>query len=205
MDKAGGRMTDDIGILAYGSLMSEPGDEIAAAATRIIENVQTPFPIEFARTSGKRRGGAPTLVPVISGGRKVSGKIIMVDATLEEATDMLYRREIQEVGSGKRYDASRANAANRVRVKAIDGAFEGISTVLYTDLDANIDDLTPQELAKLAIESVAKAEVGKDGISYLMAAQAHGIRTALSDKYAEEILGKTGASSLEEALLSLQS
>ena len=55
-------MPKTIGILAYGSLISSPGDEIASATTETIKNVQTPFRVEFARTSTSR-AGAPTLVP----------------------------------------------------------------------------------------------------------------------------------------------
>lgn len=32
-----------VGILAYGSLLSDPGTEIAAATIRIVENIETPF------------------------------------------------------------------------------------------------------------------------------------------------------------------
>lgn len=44
-----------VGILAYGSLISDPGDEIENARTKIIHDVMTPFHIEFARSS-KNRG-----------------------------------------------------------------------------------------------------------------------------------------------------
>lgn len=192
-----------VGILAYGSLISDPGEEIAAAAICVIENVETPFCVEFARSSNSR-GGAPTLIPVSMGGSRVCGQIILVDASVEEATDMLYRREIHDVGSAKRYKPPPEGAQNRVRVKAAEGEFENVSTVLYTDIGANIEDRTAKNLASLAITSVSNAKIGEDGISYLMAAQKHGIKTALSDAYANEILRQTDSSSLSEALSSLR-
>lgn len=90
-------MTERVGILAYGSLISDPGREIKAATIRTIADIETPFAVEFARSSYSR-GGAPTLVPVSSGGSKVRSKIIVVDALAEDATNMLYRREIHKVG-----------------------------------------------------------------------------------------------------------
>jgi cation transport regulator ChaC len=193
-----------VGILAYGSLISDPGAEITAATIRIIENVETPFCVEFARSSTSR-GGSPTLVPVSRGGSKVSGQIILVNASVDEATDMLYRREIHKVGSGKHYKVPPEDAQDGVQVKIIRDVFPGVNTTLYTDIVANISDLTAERLASLAIESVRKAEAGKDGISYLIAVQGHGIQTALSKAYAEQILRQTNTPSLEHALRSLRS
>lgn len=62
----GGRISVmSIGILAFGSIINEPGEELAAAVTRRIE-VETPVAVEFARSS-RTRDGAPTLVPVNRG------------------------------------------------------------------------------------------------------------------------------------------
>jgi hypothetical protein len=54
--------TRKIGILAYGSLIDNAGEEIAPL---IVERIEcfTPFKIEFARLSSTR-SNAPTLVPV---------------------------------------------------------------------------------------------------------------------------------------------
>jgi hypothetical protein len=202
LDK-GTRMTESIGILAYGSLISDPGTEIAAATIRVIADIETPFSVEYARSSNSR-GGAPTLIPVQRGGSKVQGQIIVVDASVDEATHMLYRREIHEVGSGKLYKLPSGSAIGRVHVKAIEGPFENITTVLYTDIDSNITDLTAERLASLAIESVPRAKPEEDGISHLMDTRGHGIRTPLSDAYAAEILRQTGASSLQDALRACQ-
>lgn len=60
--------------------------------------------------------------------------------------------------------------------------------------------MNPGRLAQLAIGSVATADEGRDGISYLMNAMGHGIKTPLTDDYAAEILGRTGASGLAEAV-----
>jgi hypothetical protein len=52
-----------------------------------------------------------------------------------------------------------------------------IDTVLYTHIAANIEPLTAQELAQLAVESVGKAEPDMDGITYLMDALGRGLKT----------------------------
>lgn len=195
-------MANPVGILAYGSLLSDPGEEIAARQVGTIDDVETPFSVEFARSSDSR-GGAPTLIPVENGGAKVRGRIILVDASTEEAMDILYRREIHQVGSGKAYKEPKPDQTNRVRVKILPH-FYGVET-LYADLRSNITTVTAEVLARLAIESVARAETGKDGITYLIAAKAHGIRTALFDVYEKEVLRITEAASLDDALQRLRS
>jgi hypothetical protein len=74
--------------------------------------------------------------------------------------------------------------------------------VLYTDFPAEgkTKNPTAEELAKRAVESVGKADEGKDGISYLMNAIACGIETSLTPAYRAEILKLTDAKSLEEAI-----
>lgn len=196
-------MTGRIGILAYGSLLSDPGREIADTQIDIVEDVETPFPIEFARSSSSR-GGAPTLIPVETGGAKVHGRILLVSASSEEAMNMLYRREIHRVGSGKTYKEPAVEQTNSVRIKSLPN-FREVETVLYTDISSNIAIITAEELAKLAVKSVTCAETDKDGITYLIAAKANGIRTTLSDAYEMEILRMTGATSLEDALRALRS
>ena len=82
-----------VGILAFGSMAEEPGPELAATATRRIA-VQTPFFVEFARSS-RTRDGAPTLVPVRAGGARVPATILVLDdsVTVADARAILYRRE----------------------------------------------------------------------------------------------------------------
>lgn len=47
-------MPPPVGILAFGSLIDDPGKEIEAALVGRKANVVTPFNVEFARTSKKR-------------------------------------------------------------------------------------------------------------------------------------------------------
>ena len=152
-------MSATVGILAYGSLLSHPGDEINHAQVKKIENVETPFPVEFARTS-QGRGGAPTLVPVEDGGTAVTGAIYVLNVSPDEAADILYRREIDKVGCKKRYDAGAATSPNSVRVRCL-REFAGVNAVLYAQLEANIHPLTPKNLARLAIRSVGKTKKGR--------------------------------------------
>jgi hypothetical protein len=79
-----------VGILAYGSLIEDPGPEIAAATARIESDVNTPFKVEFARTS-RTRGGAPTLIPIRTGGNHVPAQIIVLRETvpLDEARGLI--------------------------------------------------------------------------------------------------------------------
>ena len=190
-----------VGILAYGSLISNPDSEIKCARTRVTENVQTPFCVEFARSSGKR-GHAPTLVPVEDGGARVNGQVFVMDLTEEEAASVLYRREIDKVGTEKQYSRPKTVTENTVLVERLTD-FVGLDVVVYTKIAATISPLTSGRLAELAINSVARTGAGRDGISYLMAAKHHGIVTALSPEYEAEILRKTGCESLEDALSKL--
>lgn len=187
-----------IGILAYGSLIDDPDVEIAAATAEITRGVQTPFRVEFARSSSTR-GRAPTLVPVNEGGANVSAIIYRVATDEQTAADILYRREIHKVGEDRRYKEPAPHKRGVVRIQKLD-RFEGYDLVLSTRIDANIAPLTASRLADLAIASVATADKGKDGISYLIAAKANGIATALSPAYEAELLARLQANTLNAAL-----
>ena len=177
-----------VGILAYGSLISDPREEIEKAHTRIIHNVITPFHIEFARSSDRR------------GGAHVKGQVFEMDVSEAKSVDILYRREIGKVGDMTRtYRRPNPVTGNTVLVERLVN-FAGLDVVLYTQIAATITPLTAKHLAELAIASVAKAPAGLDGISYLSAAKENGIKTALSPAYEAEILKETRCKSLDEAL-----
>ena len=90
---------NSIGILAYGSLIKEPGPEIEPVIIKRIPT-QTPFPVEFARLSIGRGGGA-TVVPHTSG-IPVRAEILVLEpgVSFEEARNRLWRRETRKVGTG---------------------------------------------------------------------------------------------------------
>lgn len=191
-----------IGILAYGSLIEEPGKEVEPLICERKERVETPFSIEFARSSSTR-DGAPTVVPVESGGGRVHATILVLDAGVnsEEAQDLLWRRETRNECTDKHYTPPSKPNPNRMKVEKLDN-FAGLDVVLYTKLGANITEPNAAKLADLAIKS-AKAEAGgtgKDGISYLLSVKRQGISTPLMQGYESEILRKTGTSTLEDAL-----
>jgi hypothetical protein len=194
-----------LGILAFGSLISDPGPELGAA-TENRRGTMTPFLVEFARSSGNR-GGAPTLVPVTSGGASVRAVILVLRGPISEvdAASILWRRETQRIGSGRSYVRPTSPGPDRMLVEALTD-FEGFAKVFYTDFpeSGKIQDPTPALLARLAIASVSAAPLGKDGISYLIAAKADGIETPLAAGYEAEILRQTGALSLEDALARLR-
>src|SRR5258708_5570037 len=64
------------GIFGFGSLISDPGEELAAA-TASRRELETPFAVEYGRSSNTR-GGAPTLVPVATGGAKVKATVFVL-------------------------------------------------------------------------------------------------------------------------------
>jgi hypothetical protein len=191
------------GIFGFGSLISDPGEElIAATASR--RELETPFAVEYGRSSNTR-GGAPTLVPVATGGSKVKATVFVLKESVseQEAEDILYRRERHKVGSGLTYDPSGKPSKNRIVVAAWPNLI-GLEKIFYTDFDdsGKLTNPTPVLLARLAVDSARNPEVpeGNDGISYLMNAKKAGIITPLSAGYEKEILALTGTATLEEAL-----
>ena len=191
----------NIGILAYGSLIEDPGDEISPLIKKRIKNIKTPFKIEFARTS-KSRDGAPTLVEY-DDGSIVNGQILILkdNVTLNEAKSLLWRRETRNEGISKQYTEVENPSPNKVMVKEIKN-FKEVDIVIYTSIRSNIESVTANELSNLAIESVKK-EAGrnkKDGISYLISVKRQGIVTPLMEAYEKAILDKMGCSTLENAL-----
>lgn len=189
-----------IGILAFGSLIADPGDELKPKIAMRVRTT-TPFGVEYGRYSGKTRGGAPTLVPHVAGA-PVAAEILVLDnaVTAAEATNMLWRRETRKSGSDATY--GEGTSENSVLVKAIiDNPW--VETLLYTDFPeaGKIPNPTAAELAEHAIRSVESAKPGMDGISYLIAAISGGIQTPLASAYREEILRWTKADSLQDALV----
>lgn len=193
-----------VGILAYGSLNEEPGPDIEAVLAHRIGDVRTPFNVEFARKS-KSRGYGPSLVPVGTGGAQVPAAILVLrdGITMEEGQTLVWRRETrQKAGNGKRYVAPVPPGPDHVVVREL-ASFHGIDVVLYTSIGANIHPLTAEALARLAVDSVALADPGKDGITYLSAALAREMVTPLSAAYTQEVLKLTSTRTLAEALSKL--
>lgn len=197
------RPPSTLGILAYGSLIDDPGAELRDRLVGQSE-VITPFEVEFARRSSER-GGAPTLVPVMNGGAQVKAVVLLLDDRLsvEDATHMLYRRERHLTDRTTKYTSTRNPGKNTVVIDRL-GNFHSIQVVLFTRIAANIQELTGTALATMAIGSAVRAGRGKDGISYFIAAKKNGIVTPLSADYEREILRQTGTDKLEAALQAAQ-
>jgi hypothetical protein len=193
-------MAGQVGILAYGSLVDNPGAEIEPAIVQRID-CRTPFKVEFARTSDSRKG-APTLVPY-ENGAEVTAQVLVVDLPVSEAIHRLYRRELHKVGQSLLYDASKKMTPNRVVIHTLRN-FVTVDTVLYTSIGANIDDLSATKLATLAIDSARALNDGRDGINYLINVKRAGVTTPLSKKYEAEIIRMTGATCVEDALARLR-
>jgi hypothetical protein len=190
-----------LGILAYGSLIEDPGEEIGAATLRRTP-MKTPFAIEFGRSS-RTRGGAPTLVPVKTGGAAVNAVLLVLKDSVSEddAASMLWRRETRQKDNTKQYVRPKRPKANSVLVESV--TVGGIK-VLYTDFapSGKLKNPTAEQLAEFAVTSARDPAVpeGRDGISYLISAKRAGIRTPLMPDYEKNILRITGAATLEEAL-----
>lgn len=190
-----------IGILAYGSLITSPGPELADATCLRIGNVPTPFKVEFARSS-RGRDGAPTIIPVENGGSSVNAVLLILRDHVQpyDARSMLWRRETNQAGSHKRYEPLEPRTVNTVIVVEY-SELANVELVLTTKIGSNIPPPTASQLAELAVAS-ARAESGperRDGISYLMDAKRSGIVTPLMDSYEREVLRLTGAKSLHDA------
>ena len=195
------RGVSNVGILAYGSLIEEPGKELGPLIRERIEGAATPFCVEFARSSSSR-GGAPTVVPVGDDGSSVQAVILVLDSTLsvERAEDLLWRRETRNECTNNHYNPPQNPGPNDVIVKRLQ-SFYGVGTVLYTYIGANIEKRTPEHLADLAICS-ARGDAGasgKDGINYLISLKKQGVRTPLMKGYEAAILEKTGVATLDDA------
>ena len=190
-----------LGILAYGSLIEDPGIEISPLILERRSGVETPFCIEFARSSSSR-SNAPTVIPFENGGYRVQATILVLETSVsfQQAKDLLWRRETRNEGSEKHYVCPLKPDPNRVVIETLRN-FNDIDIVIYTKLGINILDLNPKRLAELAVNSAkAAGKDGKDGISYLISLKRQGISTPLMPAYECEILKLANAVSLEDAL-----
>ncbi len=120
-----------IGILAYGSLISDPGTEIGPLIEHRVAAL-TPFCVEFARFS-RKRGYSATVVPHPAGNRVAAQVLILSDSvSLDEARNLLWRREIGNEGTGQTYREK--TSENAVLVRDWPG-FCHLDHVLYTDFN----------------------------------------------------------------------
>lgn len=195
-------MINKVGILAYGSLIDDPGPEIKGEIDDVLKDgVLTPFCVEFARKSRTRKC-APTLIPVDDCGARVPAQILILKEEISEreAKNRLWRRETGNVGkTNLSYNPPADPKPNDVIVRRIEN-FNGIGVVIYTKIGRNIETLTAQELARLALKSARELADGRDGISYLIAAKRNGIKTPLSEPYENEIKRQMGVANLKDAL-----
>ena len=129
--------------------------------------------------------------------------VLRNEIPLEDAKDLLWRRETRNEGTGKTYPAG--TLSNSIIIGHLQD-FQGLDHVLYTDFDSAGKVARPNlaDLIAKAIVSVRKAELGKDGISYLIHALEARIQTPLTDQYVSGLLHRSGAGSLKQALGWLQ-
>jgi hypothetical protein len=189
-----------IGLLVYGSLRWHPKGLRDVLDLEGAIDVQTPFAIEFARSS-KWRDGCPTLVPVESGGSRVAAAVIpfLLGTSVPDAQTRVWQRELLRTSG--RYDRERDPGPNKVYVEPLEQYFAGFDVVLSVTIGSNIDHPDGETLADLAIAS-ARAQAGargEDGITYLIDAKKQGIATPLLPAYEAAVLRRLAVSSLEQA------
>lgn len=190
-----------IGLLAYGSLRWNPAElqEVLDVVGAI--DVETPFAIEFARTS-RWRDGCPTLIPVESGGSRVAAAVIPFreGISVTDAQTRVWRRELLRT-TGTYDRETNAGSPNKVYVEPIEERIADFDVVLSVSIGSNMDDLDEEILADFAIAS-ARAPAGarrEDGITYLIAAKQQKIETPLLPAYEGAILHRLTVASLDEA------
>ena len=194
-----------IGILAFGSLIESPGDEIKNNELKRID-CETPFKVEYSRIS-RSRSDAPTLIPVENDakGKRVRAKLIILkpEISLDEAKTILWRRETHTSDKEGAYKEPTNPTPKNVLIRVLDD-FCNTEKVIYSAflIQPEYKDLTPNKLADFAIRSILRDAVckEKDGIRYLLSAKKSGIETELSKEYEEKILEKTKTKTLEEAI-----
>lgn len=201
-ERALNKRVKPLGILAYGSLIDDPGPELAPLIMERRDAI-TPFRVEFARRSSKTRGGAPTLVPVRKGGAQVRAKILILHEGVSQARaeQLLWRRETDNMKGTAAYRSNARFTRNRVRVASC-RRLAGVDTVLYVRISPNIRNRSARALARLAMVSATNSSVERDrnGIAYLLAAKRNGISTPLMADYEAEILRLSECTRLEDAL-----
>jgi len=172
--------TRRLAVLAYGSLIHSPGEELGAMI-RARRRAPTPFRVEYGRASA-RWGHGPVLVPHPAGG-SVEGSLLLLrdEITIGQAVAALARRE----GADPRHVA-----------EAMLGP--GV-TALVADLPRNLApaEMEPGALAARAARSVASGP--RNGVAYLRGALRAGVVTPRTHAYARAVCELAGAGTLEEA------
>jgi hypothetical protein len=172
-----------VGIFGYGSLLSDPGDDIGPRITERIPH-DSPWKIEYGRRS-EGRGRGPTLV-LHQAGVTVNGQVLVLDVEADRLPDVrewLWKRE---------------SRPRRRCLKEI--SLAGIEHVLYSDIESNIADadLNPESLARFAISSVS-LRPERNGIAYLARNIELGVITPLTYAYRDAILRLTRSADLAAA------
>lgn len=189
------------GVLAYGSLLTDPGVELAEVIAERRSTI-TPFTVEYA-CSNQEYAGAPFLAPVPAQfGTTVNAQILVTHPDIQdrEVRDRLYRREVNRVGDEDcEYDGRPEQIkSNAVVIEAVQD-LAGVPTVFYTALKPNIPEILradlsakvkAKQLAELALASVTLETYTTecDGIHYLIDAMQQGITTPLSALYRDAVL-----------------
>jgi hypothetical protein len=170
-----------IAIVAYGSLIYEPGEALAELVQET-EPCRTPFPVEYGRHS-RKWGGGPVLT-VDPRGEPVDGlrMVLKPGLPLGRVIDVLALREGISSAEG---------------IIQIDqpGPLAHLTCALPRNLATA--DMDPAALARRAASSVRNGDL--NGVAYLREAVQAGVRTARTDAYVAALLAISAAADLLEA------
>lgn len=188
--------TQHITILAYGSLIWDPGNEIKQHTIAVIDCF-TPFNIEYAQISGTR-GSAPTLTKVEGFGGKTRAKLFVLDyhnnpKEKKRVYSLVCKRE--GIENEKPWDGYGDPPAPIFREDILE-----YSTVFYCafKIKKDIESIVKKgllvkklvEWAKKSVKECAKSgKIEKNGVRYLINCYKAGIITPLTEAYIQELGG----------------
>lgn len=192
------------GILLYGPMRIDPGNEITQYAEAISPEALTPFSVEFAHV-GEYYGGAPILAVMTDGsGAPVPSTLLRMDPILdldEVFLDFLiYPRYVlkRDEEKGLTYVEVASEKKGVIGIESL-ARFHDRERVLFLAPVPNLAFVMDQEmsdaekghrLAALAVESLTDLTYpsGTDGISYLIDAIDQGVETPLTAAYRDAVL-----------------
>ena len=126
----------------------------------------------------------------------MKGTILVVNVSLQEAKNRLYRRECNEIGSKLIYAEPPKVGPNTVFIKTLTDLAGSDGPIYAYRREYRAADSRGARCS--SDQSARSRDDDRDGITYLINALKHGIRTTLSETYAAEILRQLGAGDLQD-------
>ncbi|MBU4502272.1 MAG: hypothetical protein KKA79_06755 [Nanoarchaeota archaeon] len=198
MDKS---TNEHIAILAYGSLIWEPGEEIKQHIIAVVDCI-TPFNVEYAQRSYKSRGGAPTLTKISGIGNKTRAKLLVLDYhNTIEGKKKVYSLICQRENTPKKEWNDEAEPPKPIYITNL----EDYDSVFYCAFKGEPENtITSENLVNWAKESVIacnkEGKIENNGVRYLINCYKNGVVTPLTEEYIQK-LGGTNVEEIEKRIL----